>query len=326
MAQLTTAVKEALLYRPDTHPNSARKAIDDVCSASETMLEDVCQEIRGRHDMSEGKFVIHYTSIGVLVSMLDRLIGDSDETHVSLRAYDSVHLNDPYEGNFLTRFILDKHDWLGENEMRHAYVASFIIQDESKKMEDNLVFWRGYGKGGEGCSLVIPVGREREEGYLPLSSLREVLYGEQKTKPSAEKILPILDELRPLIDADDLPTRKHARERLAEVVWRALDQIRYLYKDEAYKYENECRFVLTMKEDNVRFEYHDRGDFPPRLRHYIEHEDLGIRKLLTSGSSILIGPAVPHADNVLFCLNELKQKAGVLGPDIMKSEIPYRKS
>ena len=116
---------------------------------------------------------------------------------------------------------------------------------------------------------------------------------------------------------------------MAEVVWESLERIRYLYKNEAYEYENECRFVVAesniLDKDKICFEYQDRNNSPARIRHYYEHEELGIKKLLVTGSSITLGPCVPYPYNMGYYLERLMQQVDLYGPKIKTSKIPYRK-
>ena len=326
------------------------KGSDDLASAYVTQvvspeLEKLYPLIEKRHKVDEpNEYVIHYTSVAALVSMLQKFqnlpkseeksssrskdttpLNDLDENKgkPSLRLYDSVHLNDPDEGNYLIRKIIPnlpkKYDWLLaddwlQKEGEHAYVASFVLPDAEKDMSDNLVFWRTYGKEGEGCSLSLPV---------PRNQLKKVLYGAEEVECTAKILSPILDSLSSLVKI-----RQSVREELARVIRKFLEKIRYLYKSEAYKYENECRFVLAKSDirESIYFEYQDRNDSPGRIRHYYEPDDLKLEKLLLSGSEITLGPCVPYAGNVRYSLKTLMHRARLYGPEIKISKIPYRKS
>ena len=317
---------------------------EDVCPPLREALKDLCLRIEERHKVESSEkddnYVIHYTSITALVSMFqnaskkekerkERRDKEPDESKEksSLRLYDSVHLNDPDEGNYLSSNLPKKYDWLKKEDVSHAYIASFILpnSDSQEDMSDNLVFWRTYGQEGEGCSLSLPV---------PRSRLQKVLYGTEEVKSTIGVLRPsldsLLDSLEPLVRIRKQPLRKDVRERLAEVVWESLERFRYLYKSEAYKHENECRFVVAESnipdKNKICFEDQDRNNYPARIRHYYEHEDLGIKNLLVTGSSITLGPCVPHAYNMRYYLEALKRRAGLLGPEIKVSKIPYRKS
>ena len=308
-------------------------------------LNDLCLQIEERHKVGEAKnerekFVIHYTSIAALVSMLqdvskkeqeresEKKEREGAELELALkpgdkqslwRLYDSVHLNDPEEGNLLIRNLPRQYDWLGKREESHAYIASFIFNGK-KDMSDDLVFWHAYGKEGKGCSLSLCV---------PRSRLQEVLYGTTEVKRTVNDLRSVLDLLEPLVRIRKLSIRERVRERLATIVWGFLERIRYLYKSDAYEYEKECRLVVAESgtdKNKIRFEDQDRNNYHARIRHYYEHEKLAIKELLTTGSSITLGPCVPDSYNMRYYLEALKRKAGLIGPKIKFSKISYRKS
>ena len=298
----------------------------EVCPVLEKGLEDLCLRIENRHKIEEAKsnFVIHYTSIFALVSMLQN--ASKGDKKSSLRLYDSIHSNDPGEGNYLTRELLKDYKWLQKTDVRHAYIASFILpknEIEKDAMSDDLIFWREYGQEGEGCSLSL---------YAP-SGLREVFYGpdSKKAKRTVTELQSVLGLLDPLeIDNPLIP--EGVQKKLAESVCKSLERIRYLYKSKAYEHENECRFVLLesdIDKDKICFEYQDRNNFHARIRHYYEHETLQIKDLLQSGSSITFGPSIPvdYRDNLRYYTEELKRRIGdPFAPEIKFSDITYRKS
>ncbi len=294
-----------------------------VVPALKDVLEGLCLQIEKRHRLDEaenekGHFVIHYTSIAALVSMLQ------NAPTSTLRLYDSIHFNDPDEGNYFVRhlILLKKYDWLNKKNLPHAYITSFIIPDakNEKDMSDNLVFWRTYGKEGEGCSLSLPIPRDQ---------LKKVLYGSDKVKHTAGLLSPVLDSLDPLVQISKHPLGKDVQEKLAEVVWKSLEGIRYLYKSEAYEYEKECRFVIPESDadkDKICFEDQGQNNSPARIRHYYEDDALKTNNILITGSSITLGPCVPYPYNIRYYLESLMRKAGLSGPEIRFSKIPYRKS
>lgn len=341
------------------------------------VLKNLCLEIEERHKVDEPEdekdnFVIHYTSIGNLVSMLKReaknrqnaakneqnkvkdeqnatedkqdVAKDEQESskdeqnaigerNASLRLYDSVHFNDPDEGNYFYRNLnlRKKYAWLGEKRESHAYIASFILPDPKNKkrdMSDDLVFWRTYGKEGEGCSLKLRIPRDR---------LRKVLYGPNEVKCTGKDLRPVLEAIHPLVSIRKPSLKKEVREKLVEVIWKSLEKICYLYKSEAYEYESECRFVIPELEieivdkDKICFEDQEQNNSTPRIRHYYEDDALKVKNILTTGSLITLGPCVPYPynmsyyHNMSYYLGNLLRKAGLFGPEIKISEISYRK-
>lgn len=323
---LENAVKAGLEY---CQKESDRLVItyvsESVVPPLKAVLKDVVKEIQENHMVrdNERNFVIHYTSIAVLLNMLQS--SSKDEEDSSLRLYDSVHFNDPDEGKYLERNLKKQFSWLQdqnglEGQRRsHAYIASFIIPDAEKGMSDNLVFWRTYGHEGEGCSLFL---------RIPLRRLRKVLYGPDGTEQTGCMLRAVLDMLKPLVDIERRPLQQEIRSRLSAVVWQSLEEVRYLYKSEAYGYEKECRFVIPESDickDKICFEYQERNNYPGIVRHYCEDEILNISTVLGSGSSITLGPRVSDADNVRYCLEILLKRKKLPVSEIKISEISYRK-
>ena len=323
-------------------------------------LKEALKDCAERHELAEAdggkeEVFIHYMSIATLVSMLQNAstsdegsqnastsdegsqnASTSDEGS-SLRLYDSVHLNDPDEGNYFGRNLnLPKeYDWLNEKDPSqkrniqeqkdkpHAYIASFIIPDTKKDMGDNLVFWRTYGKEGEGCSLSLKV---------PRGQLKKVLYGAEEVKETGKLLRSVLDSLKSLVEVSEQPIGENIQKKLAQAVWESLEGIRYLYKSEAYDYEKECRFVLLESDilgedkDKICFEYQEQNNSPARIRHYYENKYLKTNRLLVTGSMIMLGPCVPYPHNIRYYLEALMRKAKLFGPKVNISTISYRKS
>lgn len=326
-----------------------------VIPALDDVLQNLCLEIEERHkidpEVEKDIDVIHYTSIGTLVSMLqqeaknrqnkakdeenkakdeqnatedeqdvakDEQESSKDEQNTSLRLYDSVHFNDPDEGNYFFRNLPKKYAWLGEKKESHAYIASFIFP-ATEKNSDNLVFWRTYGKEGEGCSLKL---------RIPRDQLRKVLYGSNKVKCTGKELRPVLEAIHPLVSIGKQLIKKNIRKELSEAIWKSLERICYLYKSEAYEHERECRFIIyksDIDENRICFEYKER-DNSPRIRHYYQDEALAIEKILSSGSAVTLGPRVPYRSDVSNCLEIMMDRAELkYRPQIKISKIFYRK-
>ena len=296
-----------------------------VVPALNAALQDLSTEIEAPHMLKTAKVnhVIHYTSIPALVSMLQKAACIEEESF--LRLYDSAHFNDPEEGKFFDRnlFRLKGHKLLKMGSAPHAYITSFIMPHEEKDLTDNLVFWATYGKEGMGCSLKLPV---------TSSQLRRVLYGTDKVRRTDQllkSMLSILDDcLEPLISIPDSSQQTDVQAILLDTVAGYLEKLRYLYKSEAYNYENECRYVIpesVSNRDSIGFEYQELAESVVRIRHYYEVEELNLKKILVTGSSIRLGPRVVNPDNVRYYLSELLRRARLPGPKIRISCIPYQK-
>lgn len=291
---------------------------------------DICRNIKRRRyhtlDGAEGKdriLVNHYTSVSALFSMLHSA---ADGQNASLRLYDSVHLNDPAEGQILVKYFEQQHDWikLEPSHPSFAYIASFVgpCTDRINHSGDkNLVFWLIYGRECEGCSLKL---------NLPKSQLRRVSYSADEACRTGKALLPVLDSIKPLADVSN-----DIRVILAKGFFESLEGIQYLYKSDAYRFENECRFLVgdsNVSQEGIHYEVSDKS--PVIVRHYWEHKDLGIGNIFGSGSSITIGSRVPDFDDLERAFNNLidrinsrlkENKEPQIRPRICPSKIQYRK-
>ena len=295
--------------------------LKDALSATLTLVQ-------ARHnvdceDDNDEVMCVHYTSLGRLFKMLGEDI-DIDKSYLKL--YDTVHLNDPDEGNYLMRQLAERgnHTWLGLGseqvsdayEREAAYLTSLILGRDTEHIEDNLVFWRTYGNEGKGCSIKFPI---------KVIHLKKVLYGEG-VKETIAHLVPILDVLSPMCSSDNQASATVV-SKIVEELYGSLKRILYLYKSSAYQYENEARIVSLESEtadDKIHFDYQEGNVGRPRIRHYVEFESASLKTLLSSKSIITIGPTVPHRENVLKYLEKIKRKIDLPGPQIKVSEIAYR--
>ena len=291
-------------------------------------LDDIFQakfvEIDQFHDLGKDtREVIHYTGLEMLVSVLsDKAKGKK----AFIRMNDSFHLNDPEEGQYLGRRIeaLDGDGWFGETKDLHAYIASFIIPDDKKdqelREEDDLRYWRSYGNEGKGCSIRFPV------SDIPF---RRVLYGQEKVKGALDTLdlTSIWNALQLLATARNERVSSTATDILSERIRRIIARILYLYKDDAYEYEQECRTVrsvLEIDESDIRFEPLDKMASPHSIRHYYQDSALSIDHILVTGSLVTIGPLVPRPHNVMYYVKTLLERAGLPGAKVEVSRIPYQ--
>ena len=313
-----------------------------VCCALRKAVRKVGEKIlkeEGDEVGDEGHFV-HYTSIDAFANMLLSIVNGGGK-RACLRLYDSIHFNDPNEGRFLSQELRDqllrKYGWLPsgegleESRQLHSYIASFVGKksfDEKfpgKKAEDHLLLWRAYGMDGKGCSLSISSGKLSQ-------GIRKVRYGNGACKKICEELNPILCELKPLFDDELGKTGEIAMKRsgrdIIGIVIDSLEPLRYSYKSDAFSYESECRWIHLDDEgksgQEICFDCERRDNAPARLRHYVEHNDLGIKDLLDSVSVITLGPCVEYRDNIRYCIESLLERAEILGPEIIDSKIAYR--
>ncbi len=241
-----------------------------------------------------------------------------------LRLYDSANLNDPSEGAYFLKRFTRAYDVVKVP----GYIASFVSPDrpaeDPASIRDNLVFWRHYGKNGQGCSISIPADRFNRQESEP--TLRAVAYGSEKANEGAERLHPIMQRLDTVL-ADARVDAKLERQ-VAATILESLGELPYMYKSSAYKYEQECRIVACEADfgryGGVHYAFERRSGDPGRLRMYGHHPCLNLTNVLSTGSVITLGPTVPNLDHVEYALEQLLESVGIGRFPIRRSKISYR--
>lgn len=273
-------------------------------------------------------FVTHYTGLQTVRGILTAAAaGNGDEA--VLRRYSSSRFNDPEDGLLLLKHVCASSTppWLTPADPRPAYVASFILpgDDENTPVNtpsDRLKYWRFYGANGTGCSIRVPVPRDR---------LHRVLYGEQSLEKTTTYLSGTCTALRAVLDPH-LRISQEYRCRIQNTVKESVQglfaTVRFLHKNAAYRDENECR-VLDSADDNaatIRFSVENADDSGVDVRPFRTDPDLHARNIFATGSTITIGPCVAHKEDVRAYFEYLLGKANLSGPTVNISKVRYRVS
>ena len=244
--------------------------------------------------------VAHYTSLHTLKSLADK---------GRFRLYNAAYMNDPEEGHVffdvMKKSGIDlKEVFYGDQDPPYpspAYIGSFVRVDSSKQ-KDELFLWRTYGKHdqeeGAGACLIFSHSDDdncfAEEPPIQISAMSQLRMNkgqssqiQQQTKPALYKIayksdckeegLP--EKLKELatsleeIKKFKSQTDESKQEGLAKLARELLDDIRFLFKADHYKEEQEVRVVEmryswkdgTQALDQIQV---DTEQIPPRF--YLE--------------------------------------------------------
>ena len=248
-----------------------------------------------------GEKIAHYTSLHSLKSFAD---------HNPFRLYNVTYMNDPEEGQVFFEIMKDHTDidiqdkfYTTDSEYSHfppAHIGSFVKTDSRNNEEkDKLFLWRTYGKhDGEeatGACLIfntelfakevpslqidaMPVakGSEREKKELRQKlqpALYNVIYKQELgSKGVLSEKLKLLAEI--LTKIDELICSVSNEKDLILLAQEMLDGIRYLFKADYYKEEEEVRVVAMSyyadKEEQLDRKI-DMKQTPPRF--YLEMPD-----------------------------------------------------
>lgn len=282
-----------------------RNNLDRIQLELGTMLE--ISQKRDEYFKYEGaESVYHYTTLSTMELLT--------KPNVNFRLSNSVYLNDPMEG-FLAASILSKklsqkkyqnlkpffHSFhMSDSDASPYFIASFI------KSADSLPMWVHYGARGSGCCLGLKVSNFCDDLY-------EVTYEKKHISNFFSDIINILSSYVssfPEVDFEYDPVIWHAR--------RILNQSRYLYKDSAYKYEEEVRMIRFVPLKAAKVE--DIGELFPKI-----YWDTPLQKNRTDNiglnfSAIILGPTVADPSKIAVALAQRGYDSSI----VKKSKIKFR--
>ena len=348
LATLTQSVNAAITAarsdrRLGERKEDARRVLsEDVYPSLRAILEDITARTLSRdHEVPiangsgfDGS-VVHYTGLDVLLSILDKPDEPLGEKFLWLT--DTVYSNDPGEGRFLLSNLEKGYPEVFSGMSPSVYITSFITSRKSSRTQDDLIFWREYGREGRGCSIKIQspsfLSMDTQLGIGDQNYLRvhPVVYLKSKVDRLAESIGTILKEIDPLIKFS-WPTistqQNEVLSRIRNELWDSLGPLPYLYKSDAYQHERELRVIMRADTDvpkkDVKFNWSTaNGDL--KIRRYVEHPALSASSIMKSGTKITIGPTVQHPEHVLTAISDLLVQKNIRGVDVELSKIDYRR-
>ena len=241
---------------------------------------------------------------------------------------DTYHSNDPLEGRFFLESKPSRHPFpsrhpdvwqlLSDRSQLPAYVTSFRRISKIEEVDD-LIFWRTYGKDGQGCAIVFP------NSFLqPNIPLMQVKYGKKNVRLTLDRLLRIFGSLA---SAKSLGFIKSVNPGIPRYIASSLSPIPYLHKADDYKFEQEVRVVIPFVDLPPRSLFCERMHDPTfglKLRHFANHPELHIRNVLRTDSIIMLGPAVTARENLSFVLKRRLENVGLVGTKFFESKISYR--
>lgn len=303
---------------------------------------------------------VHYTSLETLITILNKAVHKSTQ-HFDpyafradvpfgvgyLRLYSSDRSNDPQEGTYLeskAREFATTHTTNGgesfltdliwpaitnlvqpsKPEDSYAFLASFImpIEGNSDQTGDLLPLWRAYGQDGHGCSITATLN--------PSLPLFRVEYGRDKAQKLIKIILftisPVLQLITPPIDIEpELVTS--LKNLIRSSVTEKTQRLHYLFKSEAYKYENEFRVIIMPGEAEETFTEYvgptQRGvttQFTQNL-HLSTDQNHG---MFVTGSNITLGPRVRNPAATAYYIRQMLKKSKLTGCGVHQSQVQYQ--
>ena len=286
--------------------------------------------------------LVHYTTVDALFSMLSCPRKPNEEFALStsvptekldkssnfIRMYDTYNGNDPLEGNFILKAKPRRHpfssrharlwDLLLDRSRLPAYVASFRGISSIDDVDD-LIFWRTYGKDGQGCAILFPM------SFLASDTpLLRVKYGRREARSTLNWLLAVFDALE---STKHLKKLEPADPEIPRYIAASLSAVPYLHKADDYAFEQEARVVVPFVDLTPRSLFCERREDLKSgltLRHFANHPELHVRNVLRTDAVIMLGPAVRDKSNLRFILKRRLDNVGLVGTKICESKISYR--
>ena len=285
-------------------------------------LEIYTKEIHYQN-LDQDNYFAHYTSIETIYSILtndkqksfNKSRTNEENNQGYMRLYGAFSLNDPDEGRYLENEIAKDPEYIWLKDKRQyteAFVCSFVSGKED--IGDKLAYWQSYGEDGLGCSIVPSSDSLYQDG------LKRVLYGRKNVKAVKEHFKKYFEFANTIYEEDK---NEKTKKEFVTNFWNVFDKIKFLHKNDAYKDEKECRYVV-MPDDSSEIQFQFKNE-NPYLRRYILVPGFRSDEILGSGSKVIIGPRVRNKETLCKYLKKIAEDANLYGPEFTFSEIPYRK-
>jgi len=294
-------------------------------------IKQLVNDIKDELLIRKNNGITHYTSI----SALKELIFDNSRFQIS----EGNFMNDPSEGRELFGFLEYEPDANRKDNSSiekfsfKPFIGSFV----SDTKRDVLNMWRFYGKekGDEakGCTITINKQKfiddikdflsdetnkearledESDINFYRVAYIvhngKDIFYIPNSNKKSDElkKLMKELKiKIKPYINSCDVDT--------GNVIEKYLNSIAFLFKNDAYKNEDEVRLVMNGIELKKKY---NMGVNPPKI--YIEL--ISIKDMI---SHIILGPKVDK-ENEWKAAFYYSYENMVNAPKVKKSQVPFK--
>ena len=247
---------------------------------------------------------IHYTSLNTLKFLLYKI--EDKNNYPRLRLSNARQMNDPNEGyTFLDLIGIEKIK-LTETDYDTSpfFFASMTQTGGGQNLDDSLPMWKQYGDDAKGINLTYHseyIKSLIEEGI----EIYKVCYN--PTNDSLD------DEIKSIKSAfDSIKENDDDRNKYFSSALNLIDDIRYLFKEADYSYENEYRIIKSYEgkeEDIITSE--TSNSVIPGLYAYIDTE--------LKYSKIKLGPKCDDIDFVAPYIKYVDRNI-----EVTKSQISYR--
>lgn len=266
-----------------------------------------CIREKLRFDIDDYDNFIHYTSLKTLKNLV--YTKDKKNIYPRLRLSNARQMNDPNEGyTFLDLIGIEKKE-LPETDYETSsfYFASMSQTGEDKNLEDSLPMWKQYGDDATRINLTYHSDYIKEliDDINNGIGIYKVCYDAKEDSLEKE-----IDSIK--LAFEKIKEKDDERKKYLSSALNLIDDIRYLFKESDYSYENEYRIIKSYegKESEI-FTSDSSNSVIPGLYVYIDKE--------LKYSKIKLGP---KCDDIDFVAPYIKYVDPNI--EVTQSEISYR--
>ena len=263
--------------------------------------------------------ICHYSKLATLKHIIR--VKDS-QPQPRLRISNIAYLNDPSEGNVLLQLLkksvksnvfnmLFGKGNPDENKLIEVPFSKVFIGSFSTA-KNKLPMWTLYGDDSKGCCLVFDdyffdkkneliesKSKADEKSVSPQElTLYRVKYVDMDTLNESDLIVGYLKKIASILDLFEGIISKYESVRIW--IMALLDEIRFLFKDSDYDYENEVRIIIHA--DNAEIQVDDGQNELSIPKLYVDLQRKLIYKEIILGSKIdkpnAVAPFLLHSDMV----------------------------
>lgn len=278
-----------------------------------TSVKNIKDTLRYSQITADDSF-IHYTSLNTLKFLLykpnneknNSNKSDENKNYPKLRLSNARQMNDPNEGYTLFKFIgIEKNDLpKTDYDASQFFFASMTQTGNGQQLDDSLPMWKQYGDDAKGINLTYHseyIKSLIDEGI----EIYKVCYDLEEDS--------LVEEIKSIKSAfDKIKENDYDRNKYFSSALNLIDDIRYLFKDVDYSYENEYRIIKSFEgKEDVIFSSESSNSVIPGLYAYIDKE--------LKYSKIKLGPKCDDIDFVAPYIKFVDRNI-----EVTKSQISYR--
>lgn len=286
-----------------------------LCKAAE-VTEQILRELRVKEIQQN---LAYYTSMDTFFKMLPSGVKDT-ELCGRLSIMNISYMNDPNEGKILRNCVCEGWSQDENSKSRKSVRIPYVFMKCFTSQVDYLPMWEMYGEHAKGCCLVLDREQPAAQTQIPLYKVCYVertghdFYIKQQDNRNITDTKMIQCNLRMLAKIFKEMQEDDWRKMFCDI----LGMLVYLFKDNSYYYEQECRILYEFSEcqNIIR---HTNGEYP--LLFIQTNFPVQLKEIILGPKFENLSRKIPYIQEQV---EEMCRRTGIRMPEITISDIDYR--